>query len=228
MTAQATTLYTQWPGIKKVANWENYLAVDPNAAWELVGPLTGPDGVTNYAGSHNDSGFTSLFSANAELVDDQVKLDAVLALFNFFGTEEGLSLTTHGIEGEHWDYNAEGTPVVREDRIADINFSWVYQICGREELSYCRVKFGDYAWQYAVDSDAMPRLNNVTGLIDDPEWYNGTDAETYIGEECAKFLTGERELNEDEWKAFLDVLESTYRYSEFIEASDAAWQAMVG
>lgn len=226
--AQATTLYTQWPGIKKVASWDAYLAVDPNAAWEMVGPLTGPDGVTNYAGSHNDSGYTSLYAINAELADEPEKLEAVLKLVNFFGTEEGLSMTTHGIEGTHWDYNEEGAPVVRPECIADINFSWVYQICGREELSYCRVKFGDYAWKYVVDSDAMPRLNNVTGLIDDPEWYNGTDAETYIGEECAKFLTGERELSQEEWQSFIDTLESTYNYSQFVAEADAAWQAMVG
>ncbi|MBE5774366.1 MAG: extracellular solute-binding protein [Clostridiales bacterium] len=226
--AQATTLYTQWPGIKKVANWESYLAVDPNAAWEQVGPLTGPDGVNNYAGWHNDNGYTSLYAVNADLADDPEKLEAVLKVVNFFGTEEGLSLTTHGIEGTHWDYNEEGAPVVRPECIAEINYSWVYQICGREELSYCRVKFGDYAWKYVVDSDAMPRLNNVTGLVDDPEWYNGTDAETYISEECAKFLTGERDLTPEEWQSFIDTLESTYNYSQFVAEYDAAWQAMVG
>lgn len=227
-TAQATTLYTQWPGIKKVASWDGYLAVDPDAAWEIVGPLTGPDGKTNYVGSHNDSGFTSLYAVNAELADDPETLNAVLTLLNYFGTEEGLSMTTHGIEGTHWDYKEDGVPVVRPECYNDIVFSWVYQLCGRDELSYCRVKFGEYAWSYVVESDAMPRLNNVTALIDDPEWYNGTDAETYIGEECAKFLTGERDLTEEEWQSFIDTLESTYRYSEFVAEADAAWQAMVG
>ena len=118
--------------------------------------------------------------------------------------------------------------MVRPECYNDIVFSWVYQMCGREELSYCRVKFGEYAWEYVVQSDAQPRLSDVTALIDDPEWYNGTDAETYINEECAKFLTGERELNETEWQAFLDTLNTTYRYSEFVEEANAAWQAMVG
>lgn len=228
MTAAATTLYTQWPGIKKVAAWDGYLAVDPNAQWEMVGPLTGPDGVTNYVGNHNDSGFTSLTAIDAELVDDETTLNAALKVLNFFGTEEGLSLTTHGLEGIHWDYNEEGAPVVRPECYNDIVFSWVYQMCGRDELSYCRVKFGEYAWKYVVQSDAHPRLSNVTALIDDPEWYNGTDAETYISEECSKFLTGERELNETEWQSFLDTLESTYQYSKFVEEANTAWQAMVG
>ena len=228
MIAQSTTLYTQWPGIKKVAAWDGYLAVDPNAAWEIVGPLTGPDGETNYVGSHNDTGFTSLVAVNAELADDPAVLEAALTLINFFATDEGLSLTTYGLEGQHWDYDADGNPVVRPECYNDIAFSWVYQMCGREELSYCRVKFGEYAWEYVVQSDAQPRLSDVTALIDDPEWYNGTDAETYINEECAKFLTGERELNETEWQAFLDTLNTTYRYSEFVEEANAAWQAMVG
>lgn len=227
-TAAATTLYTQWPGIKKVASWDGYLAVDPNAKWEIATPLTGPDGVTNYVGNHNDAGFTSLTSIDIELVDDQPVLEGALKVLNFFGTEEGLSLTTHGLEGIHWDYNEEGAPVVYEDKYNDIVFSWIYQMCGREEMSYCRVKFGENAWKYTVQSDEQPRLNNVTGLADDPEWYNGTDAETYISEECAKFLTGERDLNEAEWQAFLDTLESTYQYSKYIEEYDAAWQAMVG
>ena len=68
----------------------------------------------------------------------------------------------------------------------------------------------------------------MTALIDIPEWYNVTDAKTYISEECAKFLTGERELNETEWAKFLSVLDSTYQYTRFIQEGDAAWQAMVG
>lgn len=73
-----------------------------------------------------------------------------------------------------------------------------------------------YAWKYVVDSD-------ITGLPDDSEWYNGTD----IGKACAKFLTGRRELNETEWKAFIDTQQSTYNCSRFIAEYDAEWRAMV-
>lgn len=227
-TGAATTLYTQWPGIKKIAAWDSYLAVDPDAQWEIVGPLTGPDGVTNYVGNHTSTGYTSLVAVDADLAEDDVVRNAALSVINFFGTDEGLSLTTHGIEGQHWDYDAEGNPVVHEDAYNDIVFSWVYQMCGREELSYCRVKFGEAAWVYVVESDEQPYIIEVTSLIDDPEWYNGTDAETFISDECAKFLTGERELNETEWQNFIDTLNSTYKYDQFISEANTAWHTMVG
>lgn len=225
MTETAISVYQQWPAIKKVVAWEAFLAVNPNAKWEIVGPLTGPDGKANYTGHYANVGFTGLTAVNAELTGE--KLDAALRLINFTATEEGLSLLTHGVEGTHWDYNAQGVPTVRAEAVKDINFSWIYQLCGREELSYCRVKFGEEAWKYVVQSDEQPFITDVTALIDDPEWYNGVDAETYISEECAKFLTGERPLNETEWDAFLNTLNSTYQYDKFIEAANEAWHKMV-
>lgn len=226
MTEAAATIHMQWPGIKKVGDWANWTSVDPDACWEIVGPLTGPDGTTNYVGNYASAGFTSLSSIGADLDADVT--EAALKVLDFFGTDDGISLTTYGIEGVHWDYNEEGVPTVREDQITAINFSWIYQLCGRDELSYCRVKFGEDAWKYVVQSHEQPYLTDVTSLIDDPEWYNGTDAETYISEECAKFVTGQRELSEAEWAAFIETLNTTYKYSQFIEEANAAWHAMVG
>ena len=224
-TGQAVTIYTQWPGIKKVGDWANFTAIDPDAQWEIVGELTGPKG-DNYVGHFASSGFTSLTAIDADA--DEANLEAALKVLNFFATDEGLSLTTYGIEGTHWDYNAEGVPTVREEAIPEIDFSWAYQLCGREELSYCRVKFGDYAWKYVVQSDEQPYITDVTSLIDFPEWYNSTDAKTFIAEECAKFVSGERELNETEWAAFLSTLDSTFRYNEFLEYANGFWHELAG
>ncbi len=224
-TNQAVTIYTQWPGIKKVGDWANFLAIDPDAQWEIVPELSGPKG-DNYVGNYGSAGFTSLTSINADAEGE--KLEAALKVLNFFATQEGLDLTTYGIEGTHWDYNAEGVPTVREEAITEIDFSWAYQLCGREELSYCRVKFGDYAWKYVVESHEQPYITDVTSLIDYPDWYNSTDAKTYIAEECAKFVSGERELNETEWASFLNTLDSTYRYSEFIGFANEFWHNMAG
>ena len=225
MNSTAVTLYQQWPGIKKVAAWEGFLAVDPDAKWEIVGELTGPAGY-NYVGWFADYGFTSLTSIDADA--DEANLEAALKVLNFFGTDDGLTLTTYGIEGTHWDYNEEGVPTVREEAIKDINFSWIYQLCGRDELSYCRVKFGEEAWKYVVQSYEQPRLTDVTSLIDIPEGFNATDAKTFIAEECAKFVSGEKELSEAAWAEFLSTLESTYNYSAFVTAANDQWQAMVG
>lgn len=225
MSGAAVTAYLQWPDIKKEGNWETFQEVSPGAQWEIVGELTGPNG-DNYVGNFASVGFTSLHALDAELTGDT--LDAALRTLNFFGTDEGLNLTTYGIENEHWDYNDEGVPTVRPDAIQKIDISWIYQLCGREELSYCRVKFGDYAWKYVVQSDEQPYITDVTSLIDQPEGFNRADANTFITEECAKFLSGERTLNESEWQNFLDTLESTYQYSAYIEAANAQWQTING
>ena len=212
--------------LSKVAAWEAFLAVDPEAEWEIVGPVTGPDGVTNYVGNYASNAFTSLTCINADL--EGAKLEAALKFINFMGTEDGLTLTTYGIKGQHWDYDANGVAAIYPDQVKNVNFSWIYQLCGRDELQYCLVKFGQEANKYIEYSFYQPYITDVTALIDIPEWYNVTDAKTYISEECAKFLTGERELNETEWAKFLSVLDSTYQYTRFIQEGDAAWQAMVG
>lgn len=226
MTRSAILAELQWPSIKKVAAWEAFLAVDPEAEWEIVGPVTGPDGVTNYVGNYASNAFTSLTCINADL--EGAKLEAALKFINFMGTEDGLTLTTYGIKGQHWDYDANGVAAIYPDQVKNVNFSWIYQLCGRDELQYCLVKFGQEANKYIEYSFYQPYITDVTALIDIPEWYNVTDAKTYISEECAKFLTGERELNETEWAKFLSVLDSTYQYTRFIQEGDAAWQAMVG
>ncbi len=224
MNGTTVSLYMQWPLMKKVAAWEAFLAIDPDAKWEIVPEMTGPNGA-NYVGNFASTGFTRLTSLDAELEGDA--LDAALKLVNFFGTEEGLVLTTYGIEGTHWDY-IDGVPTVREEAIKSIEFSWIYQLLGRDELSYCRVKFGENAYKYVVQSYEQPYITDVTSLIDFPEWYNSTDAKTYISEECAKFVSGERELNETEWASFLNTLDTTYRYSEFIDYANGFWHDMVG
>lgn len=226
MTESTVLAELQWPNIKKAAAWESFLTVDPDACWEIVGPVTGPDGVTNYVGDYGAAAFTSLVCINADLEGE--KLEAALKLVNFMGTDEGLMLTTYGVEGVHWDYNAEGIPTVRAEEMQNIDFSWIYQLAGREELSYCRVKFGEEAYKYIEQSHLQPSITNVTVLLGKPAWYNYADAQTFISEECAKFLTGERELNETEWANFLETLDSTYQYKRMVEENAAVWEAMVG
>lgn len=227
MIGKTVLVQEEWPSVKKEAVVENFLAMDPDAKWELVGPLPGPYG-DDYVGDYHAQSFTRLYAVNAKLADDPERLAAVLRLINYVATEEGLGLTSFGIEGEHWFRNADGNVEVYPDMAQTVNFTWIYQLCGREDLSYCRVKFGEAAWEYIKASDEQSYLDNVTRLIDRPDWYNAVDAETFIEEQVMAFITGDAALTEDSWNAFLQQLDATYHYSEYLVYADEYYHMLIG
>lgn len=227
MTSSALMVHVDWPSIKKQGVVDSFLALDPDAKWEMVGPLTGPNG-SNYVGDYNSQSYTRLYAVNADLADDPEALAKVLSLINYVATEEGLEVTSYGLEGEHWYRNEEGVATVYDDKVKEIDFTWVYQLCGREDLSYCRMKFGEAAWPYILGTSEQPWLDNVTKIIDKPEWYNYTDAETFIEESVTAFISGDAELTEETWAAFIEKLDSTYNYRAYIEYANEYYHELSG
>ena len=165
---------------------------------------------------------------NADLADEPEKLSKVLSVINYVATEEGLELTSYGVEGEHWSRGENGAVNVFPEKVQEINFSWVYQLCGREDLSYCRMKFGEAAWPCILATCEQAWLDDVTKIIDKPSWYNATDAETFISESVMAFISGDAELTPESWAAFLEKLDTTYQYGEFIDYANGYYHELSG
>ena len=121
-----------------------------------------------------------------------------------------------------------GAVNVFPEKVQKINFSWVYQLCGREDLSYCRMKFGEAAWPCILATCEQAWLDDVTKIIDKPSWYNATDAETFISESVMAFISGDAELTPESWAAFLEKLDTTYQYGEFIDYANGYYHELSG
>ena len=227
MTGTALLVSCDWPSIKKAGVVESFLALDPDARWEIVGELTGPTG-DRYVGDYNAQSYQRLYAVNADLADEPEKLSKVLSVINYVATEEGLELTSYGVEGEHWSRGENGAVNVFPEKVQKINFSWVYKLCGREDLSYCRMKFGEAAWPYILATSEQAWLDDVTKIIDKPSWYNATDADTFISESVMAFISGDAELTPESWAAFLEKLDTTYQYGEFIDYANGYYHELSG
>ena len=57
---------------------------------------------------------------------------------------------------------------------------------------------------------------------------HNTDINTYVKTSMAQFIAGEKELNETTCADFISTLDSTYRYSEFVNYANDFWHAMAG
>lgn len=107
---------------------------------------------------------------------------------------DGLMLVQYGEKGKH--YNLQGEKVVPTDLLAkDGGYFWIYQLAGRPEMDYLKVKF-EKQIPYIEFAAKAERLNILIGLLDKPADYNPADADRYMNEEITKFIYGKRPLEQ--------------------------------
>lgn len=65
---------------------------------------------------------------------DSERSENVMKLLNFLATEEGMLLTSYGLEGEHWEYDANGNPkslLTDNEQKAEVgvdSYSWAFRM----------------------------------------------------------------------------------------------------
>lgn len=198
--------------IMKSTFQEQEKAVNPNAEWELLMGVKGPAG-TAYDDLYDESAVENLWGINPDLVDNQDRLNKVLKLFDYLCDEEsGQKLVMFGVEGVH--YNMENGEVVPTDKMADLTHTYMFQLTGRDDLPYLKVKFSYLSDEIdqCVNMNVMPCYN---AAIFAPENVSETDIERYSTEEMIKFIYGDRSL--DEWDAYVDTLNSTYNLTDYLD-----------
>lgn len=90
-TGKVGIAYGGWANYSKPAFVKQLSAVDENASW---GPMS-KNIKTEYGesgASQSASGYDAVFAINADLAQEPEKLDAVLKLFDYLATEEGMRL----------------------------------------------------------------------------------------------------------------------------------------
>ncbi len=151
----------------------------------------------------------------ATLEDDPEKLAAVLALIDWSYTDEAELLLTFGIEGEHWDYQDNGTISFID---SSIDYYAAHGIGNnslnvREHLSYIYGLLDDDALEVLEEidnDDVVPMTNPASPLsMEDLEDMQViiSNLKDYTSTMMEKFIFGSSSLD-DEWDAYVAECES--------------------
>lgn len=206
---------TGWNVVGKEPYASQIKQVNPKAQWIQVTPPKGSSGTANTAQVDiNNAGY--LFAVSASIAKDTAKVSRIIDLFNYVSAGDGLKLVEYGVQGR--DYNITDGNVVGTDKLfSEGGWFWVYQLAGRNEKEYLKVKFPQQSSQidFAVN---LPRITVYDSILDQPDGYNHTDADTYISESVIKFLYNKEPL--DNYPSFLNTLQSQFNYKVFMTSSE--------
>jgi putative aldouronate transport system substrate-binding protein len=212
MQGSAGILFNQWTVMTKPEFIEQYQAVNPDAEWVQVGPLSGPggDGALPF-----DEVRVDMWAISAAVASEPTKLAKILELLNYVSTEEGDRLTSYGIEGEHYEVT-DGAVVGTELLTTEGGYFWIYQFSGRDEEEYLAAKFPGQQ-QYIDFAAAFPLLPTHNSLVIAPETYMVADAGAFAQENIVGFVSGTRPLSD--YDGFIDQLDELYGQQEYVDSA---------
>ena len=201
--------------------------VDPNAVAQLVPPLEGEKGFWN-AGA--GVGWVDMMCISKKV--PEAKMLRIMDYFEKTTTQEYYTLTTYGIEGVHYNKDANGYMVVTPQRDRDMGSSAPWQVL---PLMYNPFQ--------KLDSTAAPEAYNIAqrklftelgfdnkgvynpiGMITSPKWQEVWPRfQQTFAQRCVQATTGE--ISMDDYQKYVDSInaESDVKtaYREFAEAYKA-------
>ena len=206
-------------------------AINPEAEVGIMLMPAGP------LGSHQITGTPYLdYTAISTTAEDPVRIAAIL---DYILSDEGQNLLRNGIEGVHYTKNADGTIVrntaeYEKDKFGtgDYGIHWMMSLVYSDPYYVAE----DYAYteffnetstrlQEAFDTDyfvtSFAPLDGYSSDVTEKylpkfnELYNQFDQ---------KFIMGELEVNDANWKLWLDTIESDAHYSELVADWTRAYQ----
>lgn len=190
--------------------------LSPDADWKLVDAPEGPYGDA-FSSTYDPMQSPGLVAVHKDVELEPEKLEKVLQLFDYLADPEGGGrLTMFGLEGEHYELDADGN-VVALPKMDELVYSFNYQLAGRDDLPYCLVKFPFMkdSLDFTVN---MPTLDVYNSSVTIPETVTYSDIKRYSEEETVKFIYGERPI--EEWDAFVETLLTTYNLQAYIDSAE--------
>lgn len=170
-----------------------------------------------YPGSVNNFGEDTLTAPGSLSVALTCKnLDLVLDFFNFMFTDEAIELSNYGIEGNSFNYDANGVPQFTDLIVANpsVNFDQAASCYLLE--NFLTISQTD-KWS-VVYTDKQSAAMTEIWTVPTGEWKLPTlyltqdesdrissilaDINTYAATETTRFIVGERACTEEEWEAF--------------------------
>lgn len=208
---QVGLLNFNWPLVVNNDASKQIAGINPNARWLQIAPPEGPGGAYN---GYDDFGARSILVVPATLQNEPVKLEKIIRLLHYLSSPEGSRLVQYGLENVH--YTTDGNVIRPTERINDVIYSHLYQLLGRDEMTYLATKFSA-AEPYFRFAIAQPRIKVFDAFVQLPEGFRAADANRYIYEEMFKFIYGKRPL--EEYDDFVRDLEDKYNYGLYMESA---------
>lgn len=215
-TGKVGIAYGGWANYAKPAFVEQLKAVYPDADWTPMAKNIATEyGVSGAAKSA--SGYDAVYAINADLVEEPEKLEAVLKLFDYLATEEGIRLMSFGIEGVH--YEMDGDTVVKLPAMDELTYGYGIQFLGRDDMLYCMTKFANCADVIKYCAEELPMVYHYGAMVEQPEGVNVADIKAFVLEQTAQFIFGSRSMAE--YDDFLASLYGTYNLQAYLDDATA-------
>ncbi|RXZ82641.1 extracellular solute-binding protein [Paenibacillaceae bacterium] len=208
---QVGLLNFNWPIVVNSDAVKQISTFQPEARWIQLSAPVGPGGAYN---GYDDFSARSILVMPATLQKEPDKLRKIIELLNYLSSTEGSRLVQYGLQGVHYQLAEE--EIMPTENIRDVVYSHLYQLLGRDEMTYLRTKFPDAEPYYSFAID-QPRLKVYDAFIELPQSFNAADANRYIMEETFKFISNKRPLAE--YDDFVGTLEKAYHYTQYMEAA---------
>lgn len=205
-----------------------------------VGSMNGSDGTTAYF-SQTDT--LTPVACNAYVTADCKQPELAVALFNWLFTDEGKLISNFGPEGLCWTPDENGNPVFteymtrNESGLSLDQMLYTQSMGNRPKIALGAQSRQRFAmpeqvqamenWnQTQVNSYLLPSYSVLDADAATEATALWTDISTYISESTAKFITGEKNL-EDDFDAYLAQLKSM-GMDRYIEIQQNALDAYYG
>lgn len=215
-TGKVGIAYGGWANYDKPAIAEQLRAVYPDAKWTPMAKNIATEyGVSGAAKSA--SGYDAVYAINADLVGEPEKLEAVLKLFDYLATDEGIRLMSFGIEGVH--YEMDGDTVVKLPAMDELTYGYGIQFLGRDDMLYCMTKFANCADVIKYCAEELPMVYHYGAMVEQPEGVNVADIKAFVLEQTAQFIFGSRPMAE--YDDFLASLYGTYNLQAYLDDATA-------
>ncbi len=203
----------KWSDLSKGAYVAQAKEINPEIEYGWFGPLTtGEEGATGVYGIKDYEQNTGEKYAISGSISDE-KLEAIFKVVQYLCTDEGSKLVYVGQENVHWVYDETGTVKLTE-RSGETNYTYVYQILGRNDLVYLALKFPEAADVVAYCMDT-PRYFMYNKSVVFPDDFYLADLKDYVSMQLTAFVLGERPI--EEYDAFIKELYDMYDFQRFMD-----------
>ena len=158
------------------------------------------------------------FAISADCENPEVALRWV----DYFYSEEGVRFYHYGIEGDTYQVNEDGSLSYTDEILAQVTGDMSYDEVVSQYIPYCggnNPTIMSYPGYAGMELSPVPMASAEALMPYTPEiiwpFFNytdeekdivttvGTEIDTYVKQTCAEFLTGVRELNDEEWNAYV-------------------------
>lgn len=158
-------------------------------------------------------------AVNAKCSEEKIK--TILTFIDYFYTEEGITLANYGVEGESFKTESDGSKTfivdyATEEATPEGEKRWSFL---GDRFTVCRPMDNDafFAWNSPLIAEAAKKINtdenvmeayNLKYTVEQTEELSNLVATVFDAEIAGivSFVTGNKEFNEDSWKAFQDEM----------------------